>query len=83
MDKHAVREVFEYAASENHGLSFYTKELSMNGVKDENILKALNETLSLSDYPQISERIYDEDIYLMCLFADEKRLNSMHSDFLI
>ncbi|MFE7818907.1 HAD-IIB family hydrolase, partial [Priestia megaterium] len=72
MDKHAVREVFEYAASENHGLSFYTKELSMNGVKDENILKALNETLSLSDYPQISERIYDEDIYLMCLFADEK-----------
>ena len=72
MDKHAVREVFEYAASENHGLSFYTKELSMNGVKDENILKALNETLSLSDYPQISERIYDEDIYLMCLYGDDR-----------
>ncbi|MCM3545417.1 Cof-type HAD-IIB family hydrolase [Priestia megaterium] len=72
MDKHAAREVFEYAASHNHGLSFYTKELSMNGIKDDNILKALKETLSLSDYPQINERIYDEDIYLMCLYSDDK-----------
>lgn len=72
MDKHVAREVFEYAASEKHGLSFYTKELSMNGIKDDNILKALKETLSLSDYPQINERIYDEDIYLMCLYSDDK-----------
>ncbi|OLO37822.1 HAD family hydrolase [Priestia megaterium] len=69
MDKYVAREVFEYAASEKHGLSFYTKELSMNGI----ILKALKETLSLSDYPQINERIYDEDIYLMCLYGDDKR----------
>ncbi|AJI21209.1 HAD hydrolase, IIB family protein [Priestia megaterium] len=72
MDKHVAREVFEYAASQNHGLSFYTKELSMNGIKDDNILKALKETLSLSDYPQMNERIYDEDIYLMCLYGDDK-----------
>ncbi|MEH7199805.1 Cof-type HAD-IIB family hydrolase [Priestia megaterium] len=72
MDKHVACEVFEYAASQNHGLSFYTKELSMNGIKDDNILKALKETLSLSDYPQINERIYDEDIYLMCLYGDDK-----------
>ncbi|KWU66651.1 Cof-type HAD-IIB family hydrolase [Priestia megaterium] len=72
MDKDVAHEVFEYAASQNHGLSFYTKELSMNGIKDDNILKALKETLSLSDYPQINERIYDEDIYLMCLYANEE-----------
>ncbi|MGG0540868.1 Cof-type HAD-IIB family hydrolase [Priestia aryabhattai] len=72
MDKDVAREVFEYAASQNHGLSFYTKELSMNGVTDDNILKALKETLSLNDYPQMNERIYDEDIYLMCLYGDDR-----------
>ncbi|MEH7321246.1 Cof-type HAD-IIB family hydrolase, partial [Priestia megaterium] len=72
MDKRIVQEVFEYAAAENHGLSFYTKEFSMNGVKDENILKALRETLSLNNYPATNQLIYNEEIYLMCLYANDE-----------
>ncbi|MGQ3380882.1 Cof-type HAD-IIB family hydrolase [Priestia endophytica] len=72
MDKRVVQEVFEYAAAENHGLSFYTKELNMNGVKHKNILKALRETLSLNDYPSTNHLIYNEEIYLMCLYANDK-----------
>jgi HAD superfamily hydrolase (TIGR01484 family) len=60
MDKNIIQEVFEFACLENHGLSFFTEDFSMNGVKDNEILKALKETLSLNDYPAIDQLIYNQ-----------------------
>ncbi|MBS4192762.1 Cof-type HAD-IIB family hydrolase [Bacillus sp. FJAT-49705] len=72
MDKNIIQEVFEFALTENHGLSFFTEEFSMNGVQDTEILKALKKTLSLNDYPAINQHIYNQDVYLMCLYANDE-----------
>lgn len=71
MDNRIVKDVVEFAKIENHGLSFYSEDFSMNGVKDDNILKALRETLSLNDYPLTNQHIFNYEIYLMCLFAND------------
>jgi Cof subfamily protein (haloacid dehalogenase superfamily) len=72
MNKSIIEEVMEFAKLENNGLSFYTEEFSMNGVTDEEILKALKETLSLEDYPETNPLIHNEDIFLLCLFASDE-----------
>ncbi|MEW9500259.1 Cof-type HAD-IIB family hydrolase [Jeotgalibacillus marinus] len=75
MDKNIIKEVFEFAYTENHGLSFFTEDFSMNGVKDPKILKALKETLSLNDYPAINQLIYKQEVYLMCLYATDETVD--------
>jgi len=70
LDKYIVKEVIDFASKENHGLSFYTEDFSMNGVKNKQILNALRETLSLCDFPAVNEEIYNQEVFLMCLFAD-------------
>ncbi|MBE1555844.1 Cof-type HAD-IIB family hydrolase [Sporosarcina limicola] len=72
MDKNVIREVFEFAHTENHGLSFFTEDFSMNGVKDAEVLNALKETLSLNEYPAINQLIYNQEVYLMCLYATDE-----------
>ena len=42
----------------------------MNGIKNENILKALKETLSLNEYPYVNEQILNQELFLMCLYAE-------------
>ena len=46
-----VREVMKYASTEKNALTFYSEKLQMNNIKHPMILKALNETLSLEEYP--------------------------------
>ncbi|WP_050613921.1 Cof-type HAD-IIB family hydrolase [Bacillus testis] len=72
MDRTIVREVVQFARDENHALSFYTECFSMNGVESEEIAKALKETLSLREYPAINRQIDQEELYLMCLFANDE-----------
>ncbi|MDQ0272818.1 Cof-type HAD-IIB family hydrolase [Cytobacillus purgationiresistens] len=72
MDKNIVQEVYEFAYKSNHGLSFYTEDFSMNGVKNEEILNALKQTLSLQEYPTSNQQIFHEEVYLMCLFATDE-----------
>ncbi|SFB16748.1 MULTISPECIES: Cof-type HAD-IIB family hydrolase [unclassified Bacillus (in: firmicutes)] len=81
MNQEIVKEVLEFAYNENHGLSFFTEEFSMNGVKDIEILKALKETLSLNDYPVIKEMIHQEEIYLMCLYANDETVEKYMDNF--
>lgn len=71
MDRRIVREVVEFASSQNDALSFYSEGLMMNGIKDDNILKALKETLSLNEYPDINQQIFEDELFLMCLFAND------------
>ena len=72
MDKGIIQQVMEFAKLENNGLSFYTEEFSMNGITEQEILSALKETLSLSEYPEINDLIHNEEIFLLCLFANDE-----------
>ena len=72
MDKNVIREVVEFSQTENQGLSFFTENFCMNGVKNTEIVKALKETLSLNNYPAINQLIYNQEVYLMCLYATDE-----------
>lgn len=72
MENKVIKEVFEFAQEQNHGLSFFTEDFYMNGVKHANISKALKETLSLVDYPEIDPQVYNQEVYLMCLYASDE-----------
>lgn len=66
-----VREVSDFATLHGHGISYFTEKFTMNGIgsEDERIMKALKETLSLTQYPQKMESLLEE-IYCICLYAD-------------
>ncbi|AND42385.1 Cof-type HAD-IIB family hydrolase [Cytobacillus oceanisediminis] len=81
MNKSIIQEVIEFAKIENNGLSFYTEEFSMNGVTEEEILKALKETLSLNEYPETHPLIHNEDIFLLCLFANDETVEKYKLKF--
>ncbi|QCS52994.1 hypothetical protein FED53_10430 [Priestia flexa] len=53
MSKAKVKELVEFSNQKKHALSFYTKDFHMNGVKEDDVLTALNETLSLQAYPDV------------------------------
>lgn len=81
MDKTVIQEVVDFANIENNGLSFYTEGFHMNGVKENEILIALQETLSLNDYPATVGQIYDEEVFLMCLFANDETVGKYKNHF--
>ncbi|NHM29929.1 Cof-type HAD-IIB family hydrolase [Neobacillus terrae] len=81
MNKSIIKEVMEFAKLENNGLSFYTEGFSMNGVTEEEILKALKETLSLDEYPETNHLIHNEDIFLLCLFANDEAVEKYKLKF--
>ncbi|KSU63123.1 HAD family hydrolase [[Bacillus] enclensis] len=74
MAKEIVKEVMEFAKLEKNGLSFYTEGFTMNGVAEEKISTALQETLSLYEYPETNSAIHEEDVFLLCLFADDEKV---------
>jgi Cof subfamily protein (haloacid dehalogenase superfamily) len=76
-----LREVYDYAISQKHGMSFYTEDFCMNGIKDSNILQALQETLFLKDYPTFNPQIREQEVYLMCLFASDSMLEGYRDKF--
>ncbi len=81
MDKNVLSEVMDFAQSENNGLSFYTEEFYMNGVKENEILTALKETLSLDDYPITNPSIHEEEVFLLCLFANDEVVEKYRQRF--
>lgn len=81
MDKSIIQEMMKFAKLENNGLSFYTEEFSMNGIKEKEILSALKETLSLNEYPGTNELIHKEDVFLLCLFAHDEAVEKYKLKF--
>lgn len=69
--KEIVQVVKAFADENNQSLSFFTEQLSMNNVQEEKTLKAIQETLSLQEFPVINEDIVKQEVYLMCLYGDE------------
>lgn len=81
MDKSVIKEVMEFAKLEVNGLSFYTEEFSMNGVREKEILTALKETLSLNEYPENNQLIHNEEVFLLCLFANDQTVEKYIQKF--
>lgn len=69
MKQDHLRDVFQFAHSQNHALSFYTESFWMNGVQNDDILRALRETMSMGEYPPVDPLIYEQEVYLMCLYG--------------
>jgi len=69
--KEIVHAVKAFAEDNKQSLSFFTEQLSMNNVQEEQTLKAMQETLSLLEFPDINEDISTQEVYLMCLYGDE------------
>ncbi|MFJ7971524.1 Cof-type HAD-IIB family hydrolase [Psychrobacillus sp. NPDC096389] len=81
MDNKIIKEVYEFASTGNQDLSFFTEEFSMNGVKNTETLIALKETLSLNDYPAVDHLIYNREVYLMCLYANDETVKNYMQRF--
>ncbi|MFF2178377.1 Cof-type HAD-IIB family hydrolase [Lysinibacillus sp. NPDC058147] len=69
--KEIVHAVKAFAEDNKQSLSFFTEQLSMNNVQEQETLKAMRETLSLQEFPVINEDISTQEVYLMCLYGDE------------
>ncbi|WP_431808681.1 Cof-type HAD-IIB family hydrolase [Lysinibacillus sphaericus] len=67
-----VQSVKAFANDHQNSLSFFTEQLSMNSVQHPATLKAMNETLSLRQYPPVNKNILNEQVYLMCLYVNEQ-----------
>ncbi|GEM_PF-4522821 len=81
--KEIVHAVKAFAEDNKQSLSFFTEQLSMNNVQEEKTLKAMQETLSLLEFPDINEDILTQEIYLMCLYGDEILRKSILQNSLI
>lgn len=67
-----VRDVSAFAELNGHGISYFTEHFAMNGIgsEDERIMRALRETLRLTQYPEMRGSLSDE-VYCICLYADD------------
>jgi Cof subfamily protein (haloacid dehalogenase superfamily) len=74
LDPQVIRDVAAFSKAEGHGLSFFTEEFSTNGVQSEEILQILKETLAFTDYPPFYADIHEQEVFLMCLYANEEMM---------
>ncbi|NEW09908.1 Cof-type HAD-IIB family hydrolase [Paenibacillus sp. SYP-B3998] len=67
-----IRDVSVFAELNGHCISYFTEHFAMNGMgsDDERVMKALKETLSLTQYPEKMSSL-SEEVYCICLYADE------------
>ncbi|OMD75170.1 Cof-type HAD-IIB family hydrolase [Paenibacillus odorifer] len=77
-----VRELSAFAELNGHGMSYFTELLTMNGMgsEDERVMKALKETLSLTQYPEKMSAL-PEEVYCICLYADENEAQKFQDRF--
>lgn len=55
----------------------------MNGIQHPAAFNAMQATLSLRNFPIVNEKIVDEEVFLMCLYADEEAEKDMLANFRI
>jgi len=67
-----VQSVKAFADDNHHSLSFFTDQLSMNGMHQPKTLQAMKETLSLVEYPPMDDNILNKQVYLMCLYVNNQ-----------
>ncbi len=74
VDRPITEAIDAYAKQKGHALSFFTETLTMNGIQNAPTWQALQQTLSLKEYPPVDPFITEKDIYLMCLYADSRNV---------
>lgn len=77
-----VHGLSSFAELNGHCLSYFTDSISMNGigVEEKRVRSALLETLGLSRYPKKLDAL-SEEIYCMCLYADENEAQKFIDNF--
>ncbi|MGX9134982.1 Cof-type HAD-IIB family hydrolase [Rummeliibacillus sp. JY-2-4R] len=75
LDKHIVNDIHIFAQQNGQALSYFTEKLNMNGIYNDHTRLALQQTLSLTEYPELDKDILDKEIYLMCLYGNNKTIN--------
>jgi Cof subfamily protein (haloacid dehalogenase superfamily) len=77
-----VRDVSAFAELNGHGISYFTELFAMNGMAshDERVMKALKETLNLTQYPEKMSSL-SEEVYCICLYADENETQKFLNRF--
>jgi len=77
-----VREFSHFADSQGHALSYFTESFGMNGTgrTDHHVIVALRETLGMMEYAEQIMTL-DEEIYCMCLYANEEETNRYKEQF--
>lgn len=81
IDRKVAQEVLEFALEKKNGLSLFTEDFFMNGVKSSEISQVLRETLLLEEYPSTINRVYEQEIYLMCLYATDGLMKEYEERF--
>ncbi|MEE3808029.1 Cof-type HAD-IIB family hydrolase [Lysinibacillus fusiformis] len=79
--KDIVQNVQAFAREQQHSLTFFTEQLSMNGIQHPAAFNTMQATLSLRNFPVVNEKIVDEEVFLMCLYADEEAEKRYASQF--
>ncbi|WP_039044376.1 Cof-type HAD-IIB family hydrolase [Sporosarcina sp. ZBG7A] len=81
LPKHIVHSVKNVANENKQSLSFFTEELTMNRIQNPTTFQAMNETLSLLEYPKFNEKIFDGEVYLMCLYVGDETIPKYKMQF--
>ncbi|OPA75150.1 HAD family hydrolase [Paenibacillus selenitireducens] len=77
-----VQAVTAFAGLNGHGISYFTEEFSMNGIgcEDERMIRALQETLGITQYPSIVSAL-PEEVYCICLYGDDSETQKFTDQF--
>lgn len=81
LDKQIVKDIGQFARKNGQAVSYFTEKLNMNGIYNQNTLLALQQTLSLKEYPEFDKDILDKEIYLMCLYGNNKTISLYREKF--
>lgn len=71
----------KFAFEQQNALTYYSDTLHMNEVKSPKIQQALYETLRLQEFPPINVEAHLNEIYLLCLFADDVEIEKYKNQF--
>lgn len=71
----------KFAFEQQNALTYYSDTLYMNEVQSPKIQQALYETLRLQEFPPINVEAHLNEIYLICLFADEVEIEKYKKQF--
>ncbi|MBD7969545.1 Cof-type HAD-IIB family hydrolase [Paenibacillus gallinarum] len=77
-----VQDISSFAEQNGHGMSYFTERFTMNGIgfDDERIMGALQETLSIKQYPEKIVSL-SEEVYCICLYADVNEIQKFEIQF--
>jgi Cof subfamily protein (haloacid dehalogenase superfamily) len=81
LNQNFIQEISEFAKEQKGALGFFTDDYSIEGIIDEHVNYALNDTLPVYNFSIFNESINKNDICGICLYADDKSLDKYINKF--